>query len=459
MSTLRERSESKTIHPLIWLASTYTICLTEWHKQKYKPLWLLAALMVLLLINWFKLNLPIQGYQAYSKYMPMKSYLTIKQNPYSTTDPIYEYQPLLFTGHKQIVWYTCDKYRNARGVHIQLNKADLIPVNKQVAIDNDIVPNGYVPYWFDSVVYNDFPLLSKQVLLDSSITNDPNYYNNFYTLPTQVKYGGLYAKNNDLYKKSMFYAAALDPNGYRLFPYDALPKRLLSYKNFTPYFGYYDTNYNTIDYESSEIQDSPLYIQAQLINALKELPNNYYLDLAISLSYSYTGFVDEIDYDWTFFDKQGKTLTEHNVKLPIMHVKGKAVKHVSVNGFLPDNTYDAGYSSLDVPYYRGHPGSLFSDLEYRNGGLPWQVIFFGYRLTDDTYAIENNPEFSMLHYSSDYTKLLNYFKNHHSLLLELKLYSEIELIIKAILLLIILVLFNKLFAASINKLAHKKVTD
>ena len=239
MSTLRERSESKTIHPLIWLASTYTICLTEWHKQKYKPLWLLAALMVLLLINWFKLNLPIQGYQAYSKYMPMKSYLTIKQNPYSTTDPIYEYQPLLFTGHKQIVWYTCDKYRNARGVHIQLNKADLIPANKQVAIDNDIVPNGYVPYWFDSVVYNDFPLLSKQVLLDSSITNDPNYYNNFYTLPTQVKYGGLYAKNNDLYKKSMFYAAALDPNGYRLFPYDALPKRLLSYKNFTPYFGYY----------------------------------------------------------------------------------------------------------------------------------------------------------------------------------------------------------------------------
>lgn len=426
---LAKKSESKTIHPLIWLASTYTICLSEWRKQKYKPLWLLAALMVLLLINWFKLDLPIQGYQAYSKYMPMKSYLTIKQNPYSTTDPIYEYQPLLFTGHKQIVWYTCDKYRNARGVHIQLNKTDLIPTNKQVAIDNDIVPNGYVPYWFDSVVYNDFPLLSKQVLLDSSITNDPNCYNNFYTLPTQVKYGGLYAKNNDLYKKSMFYAAALDPNGYRLFPYDALPKRLLSYKNFTPYFGYYDTNYNTN------------------------------LDLAISLSYSYTGFVDEIDYDWTFFDKQGKTLTEHNVKLPIMHVKGKAVKHVSVNGFLPDNTYDAGYSSLDVPYYRGHPGSLFSYLEYRNGGLPWQVIFFGYRLTDDTYAVENNPEFSMLHYSSDYTKLLNYFKNHHSLLLELKLYSEIELIIKAILLLIILVLFNKLFATSINKLAHKKVTD
>src|SRR5699024_2811855 len=221
-----------------------------------------------------------------------------------------------------------------RGVHIQLNKADLIPTNKQVAIDNDIVPNGYVPYWFDSVIYNDFPLLSKQVLLDSSITNDPNYYNNFYTLPTQVKYGGLYAKNNTLYKKSMFYAAALDPNGYRLFPYDAFPKRLLSYKNFTPYFGYYDTDYNAIDYESSEIQDSPLYIQAQLINALKELPDDYYLDLAISLSYSNTGFVDEIDYDWTFFDKQGKTLTEHNVKLPIMHVRGKTVKHVTVHGFL-----------------------------------------------------------------------------------------------------------------------------
>lgn len=140
--------------------------------------------------------------------------------------------------------------------------------------------------------------------------------------------------------------------------------------------------------------------------------------------------------------------------MPIYHVKGKDIKHVTISTVMPDSSFGLDYDGY---------GINTPDTMYKDSKLDWRVLWHGYHLSDDTSNLAAEKFGSSDYHSKvtneHYTKLLNYFKNHQSLLLELKLYSEIELIIKAILLLLILVLFNKLFAASISKLAHKKVTD
>ena len=441
----------KSFRPILWLASTYTICLTEWHKQRHKSFWLLGALLVLLILNWFKLDLPIQSYYAYNRYIPLKSYLTTAQAPYSVGSPDTDYEPLPFAGHKQIIWFGSDGFRNPQGVHVQLSKSDLIKPEQQTKINSKIVPSGYVPYQFDSLTYGKFYFLAKQTLIDSSITDNPNYYNNFYTIPTNVKQGGLYTKNTNTFKNSMYNRYVIvggpgDPD---------VPKHIRNRKNFVPFFGYSlvdDDGDPDESYAYDYIQDSPDYINQQLEKKLQELPKGYYLDLCIYLNYYYGHIPDSISYFWTFFNKD--KLIARNIKMPIYHVKGKDIKHVTISTVMPDSSFGLDYDGY---------GINTPDTMYKDSKLDWRVLWHGYHLSDDTSNLAAEKFGSSDYHSKvtneHYTKLLNYFKNHHSLLLELKLYSEIELIIKAILLLIILVLFDNLFAASINKLAHKKVTD
>lgn len=439
----------KHYHPLIWLATIYIICLNQWHKRKHKAEWLLLGLLGILLLNWFLLSIPIQSYYAYNSYMPLVSFWTTKQSPNSTSNFSKVYKPLSFHQNKQIVYFACNHQRQAQGVHIQISKKDLIAKNKQVKINSNIIPSGYVPYRFNSLIYKDFQLFSKQTLLDSSIVKNPNYYNNFYTIPTNIKQSGLYAKNGNLIDQSAYYSYILHDGELS----NWIPKHLNKHDNLVPFVDEIDTSEDSEDINESflaSIQDSPDYINRQLEKTLKLLPSGYHLDLCIYLDYSLAGFVDQIDYYWTFLNKNRQNVTAYDINLPICHMEGKAIKHVKIDSFLPDNSFATHYSSLDTPSFYHYP------LAYLNGHLPRQVMWHGYHLSDDTYYRNKDAYNNLLLPFRRYTLLLNYFKNHKSELLQVKIYSEIGLIFSYLLFLLNFVLFDSLFGKSLNREAHKK---
>lgn len=258
-------------------------------------------------------------------------------------------------------------------------------------------------------------LLSKQTLLDSSIVNNPNGYNNFYTIPTNIKQSGLYANKSGLYK-----------NQYKVPEHLRRPENLIPYVGASPYI---NGDYLNKSYVYNKIQDSPNYINQQLIKKLKSLPDNYYLDLCIYLHYYHSVMPNKITYIWTFFNvKADSSIVYHKYKLPILHCHAtkKYSNYVNISVFPPSNTPNGVDALSDVKQASG----LFSD-----NTLSWYVPLFGYHLTADNDFLVNNP---FMNYSwlpinlQRYTILQNYFKNHRRELLQVKIYAEIAIVIKAI---------------------------
>lgn len=438
------KQKPKYYHPLIWFATTYTVCLNQWHKQRYKAKWLFLGLLGILLLNWLLLDIPIRSYYAYNNYMPFLSFIKTKQAPNSESLNSTDYHILFFDGDKHVEFFKCNNLRQAQGVHVQLSKSDLIPKAKQKPINQNIIPSGYVPYRFNSLVFGQFQLLSKQTLVDGSIAKNPNYYNNFYTIPTNIAQSGLYAQDDEMYRE------ALEGN---------IPRHLKKRKNLVPFVGpspYTGDGSDPDDsYLDNEIQDSPNYIQGQLIKKLKSLPRNYHLDFCIYLHYDAGNMPDRITYAWAFFnDEADGSVTYHEYKLPILHyhVAKKYFNYVNISVFPPGNTPD----SIDTSFSAEQPGSLFDD-----GTLSWQILLHGYHLTiDNDYLVDHpfaNGSNSCLPINLQrYTVLQNYFKDHKQELLQVKMYSEIALLVKSLLFLLGFFLFDSLFGKSMNRVAHKK---
>lgn len=449
MRTIKKTRKSK--HHLIWnwLVLTYAICSNQWHKQKHKTLLVLIVLLGLLVINWFILDIPIQSYNAYHKYMPFVSCLTTKQAK-DTKEFVKNPSGLLsFTGKKQIIWFSSAIDQPNHGVHIQISKKDLIDKKDRVPIDSKIIPQDYVPYAFDSITFGKFKMLAKQTLLSNEILKDPNCYNNFYTITTNVKQGGLYAANTRMYNNNKITEINV-------------PKRFTKRKNLIPFVGpeyCFDLegegdNYDILApaYIRRGLQDSPDYISNQIIKGLKAIPENCYLDLSINIRYSVGGIPNSVVYTWCYFYKHNTKLVGYKYDLPILHkktVKGIA-NRVIVYIFPPATNY---YPD-EIKYDFEKPGTLYSD-----GFLSYQTILHGYHATADSNAMaafDDSNGKSIPLACEQYTTLLNYFSSHKRELRQVKLYAEIGLLIEALVFLWILALFDSLFAKSINKVAHKE---
>lgn len=85
--------------------------------------------------------------------MPLVSFWTTKQEPNSRSLTSMKYHTLPFVGHKYIEYFKCNNKMQAQGAHIQLNKSQLISKSKQAPLNGNIVPQGYIPYSFNSLAF------------------------------------------------------------------------------------------------------------------------------------------------------------------------------------------------------------------------------------------------------------------------------------------------------------------
>lgn len=366
-----------------------------WHNLKIRFI-MLSILLISFNLAIFCTHMPY-FYLMYHLTIPTVSNVLFsnKQNTSNSNNDVFKYHD-----EKIINYFPLDNQGRTKGVQIQISKADLVR-NKQ-AVSPYLVPKGYTPYKFDSYNFKPFYLYSKQTLLSYPIIDNPNYRNNVYTLPTNIAQSGLFARS--MYNKRGTYQFAPDKSnmyiskGKKYFiPNIYIPKHLKQGSNrlLISYLSRINSPFG-LHFDRNNVQDSPNYIQEQLIKKLKQLPKGYHLSLVIKLKYTGTNKIpNNIDYQWCYLskNKQGATI-EHNYNLPIIHTNNNyALNTNSIIVFFPN------YNVNNWP----QTNKINEDDKYENnkrvlklfkGNLDADTINEGYQLAGDPDAafITPNPD-------------------------------------------------------------------
>ena len=317
-------------------------------------------------------------------------------------------KPFIYS-NKQIVYYNPDSLKRTTGAYIQLGKNDL--ARNQSKLIPYLLPKGYMPYKFASYNFKPFYLYSKQTLFNYPLISNPNYKNNVYTIPTNIAQGGLFAKNA-YHKRDTYQFAAItgdscdsnyyDERGWGDFTQrtlngntlnDQLPKRLNQGKNklLISYLGYCGRLRQEINL-FKDVQDSPNYIQNQLVQKLRQLPKGYHLALQIKLHYLRNYKIPiSITYQWSYLNKNKYNQTvKHNYKLPILHSKiQKKIGKCKINVLFPN------YSLDDHPFSKL---SRYDDYSFYEMNKKIPNLYNGYldaSILNNGYELINEPRYGM----------------------------------------------------------------
>lgn len=386
-----------------------------------KPITYFALFSVIILFcvyNYIDNNVQLSYnvYNLYNQHFVIKKFPNAPNTQNVSTDSI---KPFAYSG-KKIIYFKPDSLGRTTGVHLQISKKDL--VTQKQAISSKLFPKGYAPYYFDSYVFKPFYLYSKQTLLDYPIISNPNYQNNVYTLPTNIVQGGLFARDNGLKRETYQFVSTdtgdqedhnYDPNfdwdkfiqksKHKDIANDYVPKYLNTGKNklLVSYLGGMVNPYIGQGYAIRDIQDHPNYVQEQLIKKLKQLPDNYHLDLSIQLEYYNKRLIPRsIDYQWTFLTKNANgQVAKQNFKLPLINQNTKnQLSYSQIDVHFPD------FYPNDEPVYDDF-AKIFDkheDLLFK-GYLPNSKLQDGYSLSNEnareTLQNDEDPEDDPAHYA------------------------------------------------------------
>lgn len=358
---------------------------------------LFSVIILFCVYNYINNNIQLSYnvYNFYNQHFVIKKFPNAPNTQNVSTDSI---KPFAYSG-KKIIYFKPDSLGRTTGVHLQISKKDL--VTKKQAMSSKLFPKGYAPYYFDSYVFKPFYLYSKQTLLSYPIISNPNYQNNVYALPTNIVQGGLFARDINFKKQTYQFISSdtfdsddYNPNYYwdvfskkskhKDIANNYVPAYLNTGKNklLVSYLGGVVDPYANQAYAIRDIQDYPDYVQEQLIKKLKQLPNNYHLDLTIQLEYYNKRLLPRsIDYQWIFLTKDNNgQIVKQSFKLPLIN----------------QNTRNQlSYSQIDVHFPDLYPNDEFDyddltkifdkceDLLFK-GHLPHSMFQDGYELSNET---------------------------------------------------------------------------